>query len=242
MAWLEPTNIFTSLVIVGALLALRTPLADPARISVADQLSRLQAGTVTPERFDFGFLRYLAGRYGRQALEQLAAQSEGPQAALIAERASQVMRAKGPWEIGRGAPPTPAQRGLHIAVISPNGATLPEGFVQQDWNAFQPRWKLPNCLVSDFRCDAILTDLDGDGQAEILLFNLPTGAAAAFKKGLADGAWTYLGAVANANCPGVRDALHAGNFETAQPALKEITANGHRLLIINADCMQASPR
>ena len=241
MAWLEPTNIFTSLIIVGALLALRTPVADPARISVADQLSRLQVGTVTAESFDFDFLRYRAGRYGRQALEQLAAQTEGPQAAVIAERASRALRAKGPWEMRQAAPPTPAQRGLHITVVSPAGATLPEDFVQQDWNAFQQRWRLPNCLVSDVRCDAILTDLDGDGQAEILLFNLPTGVAAAFKKGLADGTWTYLGTVANANCLGVHDALHAGHFETAQPALKEITANGQRLFI-STDCMQASPR
>jgi hypothetical protein len=35
-----------------------------------------------------------------------------------------------------------------------------------------------------------------------------------------------MGTVANANCPGVRDALDAGHFETAQPTLKEITAKG----------------
>jgi hypothetical protein len=242
MAWLEPTNIFTSLVIVGALLVLRTPVADPARISVADQLSRLQAGTVTPEHFDFGFLRYRAGRYGMQALERLAAQTDGPQASVIAERANQALHAKSPGEVVRAAPQpptTPAQRALHITVISPTGATLPEDFVQQDWNAFQQRWRLPSCLVSDVQCDAMLTDLDGDGQPEILLFNLPAGAAAAFKKGLADKTWIYLGAVANANCPGVHDALQAGRFETTQPALKEITANGQRLFI-STDC--APPR
>jgi Domain of unknown function (DUF4153) len=240
MAWLEPTNIFTSLVIVGVLLALSTPVADPARISVADQLSRLQAGIVKPVDFDFNFLRYRAGRYGMQALEQLAAQTEGPQALEIAERADSALRSKNPWGIARAAPQptTPAQRALHITVISPNGAKLPEEFVQQDWNAIQLRWKLPNCLVSDVRCDAILTDLDGDGQPEILLFNRPTGDAAAFKKGLADTNWTYLGAVANADCFGVRNALLAGQFETAQPVFKDITANGQRLFI-STDCAQA---
>jgi Domain of unknown function (DUF4153) len=241
MAWLEPTNIFTSLVIVGVLLVLATPVADPARISVADQLSRLQAGTVKPEDFDFGFLRFRAGRYGTHALEQLAAQTEDPQASVIAARAKEALHAKSAWEIGKPAlqPPTaPAERRLHITVVSPNGATLPEDFVQQDWNAFQPRFKLPNCLYSDFQCDAILADLDGDGQPEILLFNLPHGGAAAFKKRPADGTWTYLGIVVNANCPGVRDAFRAGQFETAQPALKEITANGQRLFV-NTDCAQA---
>jgi len=241
MAWIEPTNIFTSFAIVGVLFVLRTPIADPARISVADQLSRLEAGMVTPEHFDFGFLRYQAGRYGRQALEQLAAQTQGPQASVIAARASQALRAKGPWEVARAAlqpPTTPAQRALHITVISPSGATLPESFVKQDWNAFQPRWKLPNCLISDLQCEAILTDLDGDGQPEILLFNSPTGTAAAFKKRAADESWNYLGNVANANCPGVRDALRADHFEIVEPTLKEITAKGQRLRI-STDCVPA---
>ncbi|MFH1341113.1 MAG: DUF4153 domain-containing protein [Pseudomonadota bacterium] len=239
MAWLEPTNIFTSLVIVGLLLALGTPVADPARISVADQLSRLRAGTVTPEQFDFRFLRFGAGRYGRDALEQLAARREGPLASAIAERANLALGAKRPWEMGLAVPKpptTPAQRGLHITVISPNGATLPEGFVQQNWNVVQPRWKLPNCLVADARCEAILTDLDGDGQPEILLFNLINGGGAAFRKRLDDGNWAYLGIVANANCLGVRDALRAGQFEIVQP-LKEIAANGKRLFI-SSDCEQ----
>jgi hypothetical protein len=243
-AWLEPTNIFTSMIIVGVLLALSTPVADPARISVADQLSRLRAGTEKPEHFDFGFLRFRAGRYGVQALEQLAARTEGPQASIIAERANQALHARNIWEIGRAAsqpPTTPAERGLRITVVFPNGATLPEGFVQQDWNAIQLRWKLPNCLVSDIRCDAILTDLDGDGQPEILLLNRPTGVAAAFKKGLADTSWIYLGAVTNADCFGVRNALLAGQFETAQPAFKDIIANGQRLFI-STDCAQAPSR
>jgi hypothetical protein len=229
------------LVIVGVLLVLGTPVADPARISVADQLSRLRAGTVTPEHFDFHFLRFGAGRYGRDALEQLAGQKEGPQASVIAERANLALHAKTPGEMGRAVPQpstTPAQRELHITVLSPTGATLPEGFVQQDWNVFQPRWKLPNCLVSDIRCEAILTDLDGDGQPEILL--LANGGAVAFKKGLADGTWAHLGVIVNAGCPGVRDALRAGQFEIVRPALKEIVANGKRLFL-GGDCTQAPP-
>jgi hypothetical protein len=234
MRWLERTNLLTSLVIVAALLALRTPAADPARISVADQLSRLEAGKVKPEQFDFAFLRLGAGRYGAVALKQLAALTRGPQAPVIAERASQALHAKNPWEIGRAVlppPTTPAQRAIHITVISPSGTTLPESFVQQDWNSFQPQWKLPRCLVADVQCEAIVADLDGDGQPEVLLFNLPTGAAAAFKKGAADQTWSYLGVVANANCAGVRDALKAGSFEITQPTLKEIAVNSERLRV-----------
>jgi hypothetical protein len=244
MAWLEPTNIVTSLVIVGVLLALGTPVADPTRISVADQLSRLQAGTVKPVDFDFSFLRLRAGRYGTRALEQLAADTQGPQASVIAERANRTLHAKTVLEIGREAPQrlvTPEQRMLQITVISPNGAKLPEEFVQRDWNVFPQRWRLPNCLFSNKRCDAILTDLDGDGQPEILLFDTSVSGAAAFRKGRADATWIYLGIILNANCAGVRDALRAGQFEMTEPALKEITANGQRLHVSPA-CAEALPR
>src|SRR5262245_31257831 len=83
MKGLERTNVLVACVIVAAVLSLFSPLADPGRISVADQLARLQAGTVPPERFDFNFLRFNSGRYGREALDRLAAATDGPLAATI---------------------------------------------------------------------------------------------------------------------------------------------------------------
>jgi hypothetical protein len=231
MKGLEGANLVTSLVIVAVLLVLRTPIADPARISVADQIRRLGTGQVAPEKFDFAFLRFGAGRYGAAALEQLAADTEGPQASIVAERAGRVLQAKNPWDVGRLAS-TPAQRAIRINVISPRGGALPEDFLRQDWNAFQPRYKLPLCLVSDAQCEAIIVDLDGDGQPEVLIFNLTTSVGAAvFKKRASDGNWTYFAAISNTYCSGVREALRAGQFEVVQPSLKEIDVNGQRLRI-----------
>ncbi len=90
---LEPTNVFASWIIVVVWLALLTPVADPARISVADQIGRLNAGRTAPDKFDFNFLQFRAGRYGRDALQRLADGAEGPQAALVAERAKLALRA-----------------------------------------------------------------------------------------------------------------------------------------------------
>src|SRR6266516_5842913 len=69
---LETTNVLTAFFIVVVLLALFTPIADPARISVADQVNRLQSGSIPPDKFDFGFLRFGSGRYGMAALQGLA--------------------------------------------------------------------------------------------------------------------------------------------------------------------------
>jgi hypothetical protein len=89
---LETANRVIAVLIVAVLLSLFTPTADPARLSVADQIARLQSGAIPPAVFDFQFLRFDAGRYGIRALELLATRTDGPQAALIAERAGVALR------------------------------------------------------------------------------------------------------------------------------------------------------
>jgi hypothetical protein len=124
-------------------------------------------------------------------------------------------------------------RAANITVLN-SPAVLPDSFLQQNWETTSQAALLPPCLKAHAKCEAILTDLDGDGTPEILLFPAPTGAAAAFKL-TADGSWAFLGSIANANCRGVRDALRAGKFETVAPLLKDIEANGRRLRV-NSEC------
>jgi hypothetical protein len=232
----EGTNIITALVVVGLLLLLNSPIADPDRISVADQVRRLQSGRISPDEFDFAFLRFGSGRYGTRALEQLATHAQGPQAAVIAERAAKALHATTLAQVSPGKQHISAQqRADNITVIEPAGGTLPDSFLRQDWSALQLPWLVPQCLAASAKCEAIVADLDGDGRPEILLFGVPGGPAAAFKANDAEN-WEFVGTIANAACPGVRDALRAGHFEIAQPAFKEVEANGQRLRIENTPC------
>lgn len=234
---LEPTNIFAAFVVVAVVLALFSPVADPARIAVGDQLRRLETGQVTPGKFDYKFLRFRSGRYGTEALERLAAQTEGPQAAAISERAKQAMKLRKPWQ--RGPQSTPSQRAANISVVQPRGQTLPDSFLLHDWKT----WQLPGCLTAaDRRCQAVLVDLDADGTAEVLLFDVRRGRvlnAAAFKAG-PDESWTRLGSVANVQCAGILDALEAGRLQAVEPQLKDIDANGMRLRV-NTDRRRGCP-
>jgi hypothetical protein len=227
----EGTNVVTALVVVGLLLVLNSPIADPDRISVADQVNRLQSGRISPEEFDFAFLRFGSGRYGTRALEQLATHAQGPQAAIIAERAAKVLHATTLAQVSPVKQHISAQqRANNITVIAPVGGTLPDSFLKQDWNALQGPRRVPQCLVALVKCDAILADIDGDGRPEVLLFGEPTGTAAAFKASATEN-WDFVGYIGNAFCSGVRDALRAGQFEIVPPAFKEIEANGRRLHI-----------
>jgi hypothetical protein len=229
---LELTNVLTACVTVAVWLALLSPIADPARISVADQIRRLDAGRIALEKFDFIFLRFHAGRYGTEALQHLADDAEGPQAALIMERAKFALQARSQYLLQQSPlrPATAASRAANITVIHPTGATLPDSFLQADWSRQPLQWQIPGCLLRDAKCEAILIDLDGDGHDEILLFNAPAGIGAAFQPDGA-GRWNMLGTLDNGPCPGVREALRAGKFDAVTPPMKDVEVAGQRLFV-----------
>ncbi|MCK5910813.1 MAG: DUF4153 domain-containing protein [Caulobacter sp.] len=157
-AWMKPlerTNLVMAAVSVLLLIALFTPIADPARLSVASQVKRLESGKVSAEKFDFQFLRFDSGRYGRLALERLKA-SRDPE---IARRGREIS--------GLNARRAPSLDKPDLGGVSvyPTGAKLPDSFVNQDWNG-NPR---SDCIVPGSACRALILDVDGDGVAEVLL-------------------------------------------------------------------------
>jgi hypothetical protein len=244
LRWLEPVNVFTTFIIIALFLALMTPVADPARISVNSQLARLQSGIVTPEKFDYAFLRLKAGRYGSDALEALANHTYGPGAAVYAER----VRSGRPTGLPVVAPlpaPLPSVDKIlaNITVIYPKGASFPSSFLERDWAADPRRFALPRCMTADAKCHAVLIDLDGDGKEEILLFTIngtgvpgavTTVSGVAFKQ-QDDKSWRQEGVISNTFCRGFSDALGKGEVESAAPKYKDIVVGGQRASI-NPGC------
>jgi uncharacterized protein DUF4153 len=232
-AWLksiEITNVVVAYVILAVLLALLTPIADPARLSVADQVARLESGKTSADQFDFAFLRFQAGRYGERALERLKSKQDGPDATQISQKANEALDWRTRADAGTTmVPVTPQRRAANITVLN-SKTPLPDSFLQQDWQETSSPFLLPPCLTSNAKCEAVWSDLSGDGNPELLLFALPTGIAVAFQS-TTDGRWAVLGSVANAQCAGVRDGLKSGKFETVPSLFREIEVGGQRLHI-----------
>ena len=235
LAGIEATNIATALVVLAVLLALFTPLADPAKIAVADQMARLRDGRIAPDKFDYDFLRYKSGRYGLAALAELAA---GEPTSIATKRAKTQLAMRSAQERA-AVKATPDSRTANITVIQPTGQALPASFLAQDWAASRQVWRLPACLTRAAQCEAILADLYDDGKPEILLFGVPPGVAVAFKAA-DDGSWSILGAITNAQCPGARDALHAGQARVVAAQLKEIEVGNVRLRV-ETSCTDVVP-
>ena len=69
---IEIANFVTAYVFLGLVLALFTPLADPARLMVADQVARLKSGAIPPEKFDFAALKFDGASWGHDALVEFS--------------------------------------------------------------------------------------------------------------------------------------------------------------------------
>ncbi|AQR61147.1 DUF4153 domain-containing protein [Brevundimonas sp. LM2] len=155
---LERTNIVTAVLQVAVIMALFTPVADPARLSVADQVARLQRGAVTPEAFDYGFLRFQSGRVGQSALSGLASGSDTD----IASRARAAQAADNRYAFENRAQ---EQQTITPTIEAwPAGSELPAGFVA----AVRPNDRRYDCQP-DHACVATARDLDADGSLDVIL-------------------------------------------------------------------------
>jgi len=222
--WLKPlerTNIITALVILAVIVALFSPAADPARISVADQLARLDAGKTPVDRFDFDFLRFQGVRFGKDALGALKARKTGPNAALIAQRATDEETGRLPSE-----PPTvqPATIVAHIEMY-PKGKTLPKGFLNQRWESPNNQYLVGPCVALVQDCDGFLIDMDGDGVDEVLLAD--DSSLWVYKVG-PDGRWTHFGTL-NPMDEKLRGVLRAGKFAAVASPWKDLQVGQVRL-------------
>ena len=215
---LERTNIWTALLTVTVILLLFSPALDPARLSVMDQVARLERGAVTPDKFDYRFLRFESGKAGQAALERLA-RSENAAIATAAKAAQKVENRYD--DPGPGEP----ERPLAIEVWPAGAEPLPAGFAA----SANRGGDLDQCQYANL-CLATRRDLNGDGSQEILIVGHSDIAVFAPE----DGVWTLIGEF-DQSCryetqTDPREALRAGRLQAVRPAWPDLVfAEGHQV-------------
>jgi len=80
---LTKTNPALAMLWVVSLAAIVSPVLDPVRLSVNNQLARLESSHVSPDEFDFNTLTYRLGKRGKQAYKTIEAWTDHPQLAEI---------------------------------------------------------------------------------------------------------------------------------------------------------------
>ena len=219
-AWmkaLEATNIAMAFVVIAVLLALFTPVADPRRLSVQDQVGRLRGGKVTADAFDYVALRFDGGRFGRQALDALR---RDPDSVVRSKAAATIKLAFRPYRTTLVAGPD----NLKKIKVYPKGQALPKSFVRQTWNLENE----PTCLQGYLECRAVLIDTDADGVAEVLLSASNT--FDVFKVDAA-GVWAKT-AETRMFCGDLDKGLEAGDVHVApSPPAQDLVIGGKRMRI-----------
>lgn len=239
--WLRriaPTNIATAFVILAALLMLFTPIADPARLSVASQLARLESGNVNVSAFDFDYLKFHGERYGQEALQNLKTQATGPDAAATRAKVEAALRNENRWDADNGRHPVADANDVNANItVWPKKKVLPPSFLTQSWAEVKQRHLLPQCLTfRDKKCEAYLIDMNGDSNSEILLKNANSySQLIIFSQGL-DAKWTIAGTVDNSllSCKEISQALADGTYRVASPLFNDLDVGGQRLHVAPA--------
>ncbi len=234
---IETWNFLTTILGLVVLFALFTPIADPVRLSVANQVERLKSGVVKRGQFDFGYLRWRGGRFGKTALAELSKSAD----AEIAKAAKEAIT-----ETAFYIPPPPVATPTELArtiTVHPAGTKLPDTFLRQHWTMDNSLGVAGACFgqhrMPDQTCDAVVKDLDGDGVNEVLLISsyvsehYSTSFLTVFK--LDAGAWHAVGTISQSfgqGCKGDREALLSGHFTTVVPRQRDLEIAGHRVAVI----------
>ena len=222
MPGIAKVNVWTAFLILGVLIALFSPIADPARIAVSNQLNRLNSGQVSADQFDYTYLRFEGGRYGKEALQQLQNRTEGKDAAIIRSKASVALQSKNRWA---QAIPVLAEADIKANIqIWPNSALIPPAFLQQISKAHDA-WESVQCLDhKNAICDAYLLDLTHDSKPEIILIGREPKSGSAVYIEDPQGIWTLLANLPNdiAGCETLRKQLQAGHFHATRTYVDDI--------------------
>ena len=220
-------NVINALIVLVVALALLSPIADPIRIAVNNQVHRLLTGKISVNEFDFDYLKFNGGRYGLKALMQLkniSDRADAPQIRDGAERTLQKYSRDTREDVVISKPAL--QKNL---TIWPKTMRLPDSFLQQSWTN-QPYY-VPNCLTTAGpRCDVYLQPSQ-NGLITLLLVPAQ-GEATLFTEG-AGGNWVMLGRFPSefSGCQAFHQALQAGQFQWVPSVSKDLQVAGQRIEI-----------
>ncbi len=248
MRHIAPTNVVTAFVALAVLVAMFSPTADPARISVANQLARLESGKVLAAQFDFDYIRFSGARYGWDALQKLKVTVKGAEASLIREKAAAVIAKKNQW-----TPETPIATSSEIVgniTVWPKGSALPASLLSQEWGHANEAWSVSHCLkFKNKKCDAYLIDFTSDGKMEVLLISQQDYPRVVLVIQGAGGLWNVAGHqdISYVRCSEqIQKALVAGAYRLVPPLIQDLEVAGQRLhftpgsqLTSSAECLNA---
>ena len=135
-----------------------------------DQVARLNSGKITPEAFDYAYLKNKGEVYGQRALETLQ-KSSTPETAELIKR-----KLENPFSSFQALPrqkevPFGSQDIVRNVTVYPQGKSLPDDFLNNDWHAeIYKGENFLNCFkYASSKCEAYIAAAPENAPAEVIL-------------------------------------------------------------------------
>ena len=225
--WHEVTNFTGAYLVLLAILLLLSPVGDPARLMVANQMNRLRSGIVAPTAFDFMALRDDGARWGATALDELKA-DHSTAIANAAQKAGQPAATHPDPEDKQVL--TPEQLAERLTVM-PAGRTLPKSLLHAEFgpgNGYPPSCFLAGFAICTVRFVALI-----ENEPEIAL--LLDGSSAIVFTQTAPDHWQRSGTLSGpVGCPDVQSRLKDGAFTLVPHPARDVSINGVTLTLTRA--------
>lgn len=223
MELLKPLNIGLAVFKCAVFIAILTPIASPARLSVDNQVKRLTSGAVKPEKFDWWLLRYDTGTYGIKAIDQLIQSSNEAIAKMAVNAKAEKMIVRRHYSGNNEIPEAERADLTKLEVVSPKGATLPASFVAQHFDR-ETFPLVPDCLITkptkdQPTCKAALLDLDADTQPEVIIIST-SGNIIGFRQKV--DMWDVLRTEGATNQKDLAASLEKGDIRSVAPLYQDV--------------------
>jgi hypothetical protein len=221
MQQVSPINVVMAAVVAGTLLLATSPVLYPKRLAANSQFERLRSGAVSPQKFDYDYLRFDLGRHGKDRLAELVKDNNMEIAELAAASLAKTDR-YGQLEL-------PTRVIASRIKLYPEGTPLDPAFVKYLEVAVKERtYDHPSCLtqLEQETCIMLALDLDQDGRPEILTLNgYPRSVY-----GMVDGEWKRLGTLVGRglNQKDAEDAIRSARVKVAPPVWPDVIVGDER--------------
>jgi hypothetical protein len=229
LAGIARVNVIVAVALIVTIGAALTPLLSPYRLAANSQYALALTVPVAADSAEplgqtaFHYLRFDAGRYGRERLKVLAQRSDGPNAPRTRELAAAALAQQNAWaaepgrldveQLVKAMPVYPAGRSNDAQLIT---ALVAELSKPENGSVYQ--------TAASRSLAGLYIDLRGDGQDEFVLLTGGAGGGLLFEQHA--GEWRLAGHVrpraSNAPWQGVLADLDKGNIAARPAPWKEL--------------------